>query len=118
MLSLSALSVRSNTPQASSSHLEPALEYVEAVSDSASCDTYSLHVADCHEYFANGILVSNCYDMVRYALMSRPPISDPLRVAYPIGSPEWAKREVEEMEQAALDKAVQDHKEDDPWAID
>jgi PBSX family phage terminase large subunit len=29
---------------------------------------YDLTVADCHEYFANGILVHNCIDDVRYAL--------------------------------------------------
>ena len=31
-------------------------------------NVYDLEVEDCHEYFANGILVSNCIDALRYAL--------------------------------------------------
>ena len=32
---------------------------------------YNMSVASEHEYFANGILVHNCYDSLRYLLMSR-----------------------------------------------
>lgn len=32
---------------------------------------YDLTVKDCHEFFANGILVSNCIDSIRYALESQ-----------------------------------------------
>lgn len=41
----------------------------------AGVDTvYNLTVADCHEYFANGILVHNCYDEVRYMLLDNKPV--------------------------------------------
>jgi len=33
---------------------------------------YNLSVAEQPEYFANGILVHNCHDMIRYYCMSRP----------------------------------------------
>jgi hypothetical protein len=29
---------------------------------------YDLEVEDCHEYFANGVLVHNCADALRYAI--------------------------------------------------
>jgi hypothetical protein len=29
---------------------------------------YDIMVEDCHEYFANGILVHNCLDALRYAV--------------------------------------------------
>ena len=35
-------------------------------------DVYNLTVDEIHEYFANGILVHNCYDAVAYACLSRP----------------------------------------------
>jgi hypothetical protein len=31
--------------------------------------TYNLYVKDCHEYFANGVLVSNC-DALRYGVFT------------------------------------------------
>lgn len=43
------------------------------------------------------------YDMIRYALMSRPVISDPLPKNLKWGSPEWTKKEVDEMESKALE---------------
>lgn len=41
------------------------------------------------------------YDMVRYGLMNRPILSQPVPVAYKFGSPEWQVREVERMEEDA-----------------
>jgi phage terminase large subunit len=41
------------------------------------------------------------YDMIRYGLMSRPLLSDPLKMNYPYGSPEWAAQQVKQMEQNA-----------------
>ena len=35
-------------------------------------DVYNIAVDEVHEYFANGILVHNCYDSVAYACLSRP----------------------------------------------
>lgn len=32
-------------------------------------EVYDIMVEDCHEYFANGVLVHNCIDAIRYALM-------------------------------------------------
>lgn len=43
------------------------------------------------------------YDMVRYALMSRPVLTDQLPVKHKWGSQEWAKREVDQMEEQAED---------------
>ena len=31
-------------------------------------EVYDLWIEDCHEYYANGLLVSNCVDGVRYTL--------------------------------------------------
>jgi hypothetical protein len=39
-------------------------------SESYEADVYDIMVEDCHEYFANGILVHNCIDAVRYATYS------------------------------------------------
>jgi phage terminase large subunit len=33
---------------------------------------YDLMIEDCHEYFANGILVHNCIDAIRYFFLSKP----------------------------------------------
>lgn len=38
-----------------------------AQEESWSEEVYDIHVEDCHEYFANGILVHNCIDALRYA---------------------------------------------------
>jgi hypothetical protein len=35
-------------------------------------DVYNLTVDEVHEYFANGVLVHNCYDSIAYACLSRP----------------------------------------------
>jgi hypothetical protein len=35
-------------------------------------DVYNLTIRGEHEYFADNILVSNCHDALRYALMTRP----------------------------------------------
>jgi hypothetical protein len=37
---------------------------------SQRCSVYNLTVPDCPEFFANGVLVHNCYDALRYALKS------------------------------------------------
>jgi phage terminase large subunit len=74
---------------------ELAVLNVEQICDGGKRDTYSLHVADTHEYFANGILVSNCYDMVRYGLMSRPAITDKLTPKLVHGSREWYEKQAE-----------------------
>jgi hypothetical protein len=64
MRSVSALSVRKHSPLTSTRIQNvvpaPALIRNERV--------YNLSVEDEHEYFANGILVSNCWDSIRYAL--------------------------------------------------
>jgi phage terminase large subunit len=44
----------------------------------------------------------DAYDMIRYGIMSRPPIADELTVRHPHGSPEWAAHETKRMEEAAL----------------
>jgi len=46
----------------------------------------------------------DAYDMVRYALMSRPLITEPERFAHQVGSQKWAKKQTEEMEQAAIER--------------
>ena len=33
-------------------------------------DVYDMHIDYCHEYFANGILVHNCIDAIRYVILS------------------------------------------------
>lgn len=53
---------------------------------------YNLTVKDCHEYFANGVLVSNC-DALRYLIMGRPaPQLEPSHVAYPPGTVGYLKQ--------------------------
>ena len=46
----------------------------------------------------------DAYDMVRYALMSRPMLSDQLPVSHPWGSREWAEQETKSMEKAAEER--------------
>lgn len=43
----------------------------------------------------------DAYDMVRYGLMSRPYLSDPVKVSHPWGSVEYAQEEVKRMEKEA-----------------
>jgi hypothetical protein len=47
--------------------------HVVGSSPAGTGTVYNLTVQDCHEYYANGVLVSNC-DALRYGAMSRPPI--------------------------------------------
>jgi phage terminase large subunit len=54
------------------------------------------------------------YDMVRYALMSRPMLSDALRSTPAHGSEEWAKREEARILQT-LEKSLELQKEDLEW---
>ena len=41
------------------------------VQESYSAKVYDLMVADCHEYFANGVLVHNCTDALRYVALNK-----------------------------------------------
>lgn len=45
------------------------LQLVDLV-EAGRSNTYALHIANHHEYFANGILVRNCYDAARYGVMA------------------------------------------------
>lgn len=52
----------------------PALDAARVVSSrrrSGRAEVFNLTVAEAHEYFANGVLVSNC-DALRYGVMTRP----------------------------------------------
>jgi phage terminase large subunit len=54
---------------------KPVLTYVAVLSvvrNEKKHPVYNLSVSDTPEYFANGILVHNCYDMTGYACLSRP----------------------------------------------
>jgi hypothetical protein len=46
----------------------PAVRVLMVTRYSERMDVYNLEVEDQHEYFANGVLVHNCYDATRYAL--------------------------------------------------
>lgn len=48
--------------------------YVNGVKPVGVDTVYNLTVADCHEYFANGVLVHNCYDETRYMLLDNKPV--------------------------------------------
>jgi len=43
--------------------------------DGGNHKTYAIHVDDHHEYYANGVLVSNCYDSARYGILATPGIN-------------------------------------------
>jgi hypothetical protein len=47
-----------------------ALRLVDLV-EVGKADTFALHVGEQHEYYANGVLVKNCYDMIRYGVMAK-----------------------------------------------
>jgi hypothetical protein len=47
----------------------PSVYVVSSKPISHKADVYNLYVEDTHEYYANGVLVSNC-DAVRYAIFS------------------------------------------------
>lgn len=48
----------------------PALRLVDLV-ETGKADTFSIHVEGNHEFYANGVLVKNCGDMIRYGVMAR-----------------------------------------------
>lgn len=53
----------------------------------------------------------DCYDMIRYGLMSRPMLADPPRIKQTPGSQEWVKEQIKEMEDIAL-RGIQPPEED------
>lgn len=55
----------------------------------------------------------DAYDMIRYALMSRPMLADPPRISHKPGTHEWVKEQVEQMESVAL-KGIEPP-EDEQW---
>lgn len=57
------------------------------------------------------------YDMIRYALMSRPVLSDPLPKNLKWGTPAWAKAEAERMEEAAIEHFENLEKEDKGFGL-
>lgn len=74
----SALSAAARFARTDTSRSIPARESVEprAIERSEPATVYNLSVADVHEYFANGILVSNC-DSLRYFLTVFPRADSP-----------------------------------------
>ena len=55
---------------------------------------YNLTVSQHHEYFANGILVSNC-DALRYVIAARPQAPGaPVSMGYPVGTAGWLKQQL------------------------
>ena len=110
-LLLNARRVAKISQQVNISRPELAVINVEAILDSQKHDTYCLHVADTHEYFANGILVHNCYDMIRYGLMSRPAITDPIKPKIVIGSHEWHAEQNRMLFEKELEKMQREQEE-------
>lgn len=55
------------------------------------------------------------YDMIRYGLMSRPAITDPLKPNHPWGSKEWAKEQVDQMEEQAVEHFTELERQQNPW---
>lgn len=53
---------------ASAASAAPVLRLVDLAANGRA-DTFALHIHKQHEYFANGVLVSNCYDSMRYGVM-------------------------------------------------
>lgn len=82
--------------------------------------TYCLHVDNCHEYYANGILVSNCYDSLRYGLMSRPLMADQLKVIVKPGTKEYVELQqklIEEKLQYDIDRQTAEQNENDYMVV-
>ena len=46
---------------------------VVSVTFDGPAEVFNLTVSGCHEYFANGVLVHNCYDEVRYMVLDDKP---------------------------------------------
>ncbi len=75
-------SLRQDIKESQSSAITTArLNQIEEVG-SYEARVYDLMVEDCHEYFANGVLVHNCIDAARYALTSQ--LADPHKGEYHI----------------------------------
>lgn len=65
------------TPIVSNAHC------IKGVKPKGKADVFNITVAGCHEYFANGILVHNCYDEARYmCLFERPEYVEKLKVEF------------------------------------
>ena len=45
---------------------------VKSITYAGKSDVYNLHVKETHNFLANGVVVHNCYDEVRYLCMARP----------------------------------------------
>jgi hypothetical protein len=75
LVNIAARNTKHTTPKFQSS-VTPIVKQTHCITDvkKAGVETvYNLTVADCHEYFANGILVHNCYDETRYMLLDNKP---------------------------------------------
>jgi phage terminase large subunit len=60
----------------------------------------------------------DAYDMVRYALMSRPVSANRLKPQHKWGSPEWAKQQTQEMEEAAEEYFANLEKAEEGFGLD
>jgi hypothetical protein len=76
-----ASSAGSCSPATSTTSCDSAPVYVLGIAGTGKADTYAIHVAEHHEYYANGVLVKNCYDMLRYGVMGRPAPARPSGLA-------------------------------------
>ena len=65
-----ASTAESRSYAADSEKLHAAPIHVLTVTEAGRADTFAIHVADQHEYYANGILVKTCYDAFRYGIMA------------------------------------------------
>jgi hypothetical protein len=82
--------------------------------DAGTASVYNLTVADCHEYYANGILVHNC-DAVLYGFREALHwLSEAAPVKIIPMTNEWYAKQTKEMEDAAL-RELERHKSDDMW---
>lgn len=54
----------------------------------------------------------DAYDMIRYGLMSRPVLTDQLKIVHPWGSKEWGAQQEEEMEESAERDALKQAQSD------
>jgi hypothetical protein len=88
MLRSLASDAKNFSPQTSTKRLDSAhanaagLRLVDLV-EVGKANTYSLHIHKQHEYYANGLLVRNCYDTLRYGAMLKAP--EPTIIAGPGG---------------------------------
>jgi Hint domain len=101
----SAPYAESHSTSTDTSRNGPALKRVRAVYSAGRAAVYNLTVADRHRYYADGVLVSNCYDALKYLLLDWPIGSEDKRHSQDVEVERWLRLAKQKQRQRDADNS-------------